>query len=269
MKDNQIEAIGKLLAGKKGLITGVANNLSIAWRIAEVAAEHGAEIALSYQDELLLSRVSELATKIGAKHLYQCNVADGESIDQLFTNIKNDMGSIDFIIHALAFSDKAELRGKYLNTSLSNFITAMNISCYSLTHMCRAAYDMMNPGGSIITLTYYGSVKVMPSYNVMGVAKAALEASVRYLAVDMGDKNVRVNAISAGPIRTLASSAIADFRTMLDTQAAVAPLKRNVSQNDVAKSALYLLSDLSSGVTGEIHYVDCGYNVMGFFSNNA
>jgi enoyl-[acyl-carrier protein] reductase I len=245
-----------LLSGKKGIITGVANNLSISWAIAQLAKEHGAEIALTYQGEILEKRVKPLAAEIG------CD----SSIDKLFETVRNKWGKIDFIIHGIAFADKNELRGRYLDTSLQNFLHSMNVSCYSLTALAKRAESLMTDGGSILTLTYYGAEKVIPCYNVMGLAKSALETSVKYLANDLGSSNIRVNAISAGPIRTLAASGIGDFKTMLKIHAETSPLKRNTTQQDVAGAALYLLSELASGVTGEIHYVDSGYNIMGMSS---
>lgn len=253
----------KLLEGKKGIITGVANNMSISWAIAQLAKAHGAEIALTYQGEVLEKRIFPLAEEIGCDFVQECDVTDEASMDRLFAAVKEKWGKIDFILHGIAFADKNELKGRYIDTSLPNFLNSMNISCYSLTALAKRAEPLMNEGGSILTLTYYGAEKVIPYYNVMGLAKSALETSVKYLAHDMGGNNIRVNAISAGPIRTLASSGIGDFRSMLKTHAATSPLKRNTTQQDVAGSALYLMSDLSSGVTGEIHYVDSGYNIMG------
>jgi enoyl-[acyl-carrier protein] reductase I len=254
---------GKLLAGKKGLIMGVANNISIGWAIAELARESGAELAFTFQGDALEKRVRPLAESVGAEIVEHCDVTDTASLESLFEVIRKKWGKLDFIVHAIAFSDKDELRGRYINTSLKNFLNTMHISCYSLTEIARLSEDLMTEESSILTLTYHGSTKVMPSYNVMGVAKAALEANVKYLAADMGFKNIRVNAISAGPIKTLAASGIGDFRTMLKIHESASPLKRNTTQEDVAKSALYFLSNLSSGVTGEIHYVDCGYGIMG------
>jgi enoyl-[acyl-carrier protein] reductase I len=263
--NNQINVLSEsILSGKKGLITGVANNMSIAWHVAKMANECGAEIAITYQGDILDSRVQPLAEEINVQHLYKCDVKDESSIAKVFSDVENDIGKLDFILHAIAFADKNELRGKYVSTSLDNFLNTMHISCYSLTSMCRHASHIMNDSSSILTLTYYGSERVVPGYNVMGVAKAALEASVKYLAYDFGDRQIRVNALSAGPIRTLAASGIGDFRSMLKTHESVSPLRRNVSHDDVAKSAVYLLSPMSSGVTGEVHYVDCGYNIMGF-----
>jgi enoyl-[acyl-carrier protein] reductase I len=254
----------KLLVGKKGIIFGVANHSSIAWAITQTLHQHGAEIALTYQSEKLESRIKPLADEISCEILIKCDVSDQGSLDNVFDKISKQWGKIDFIVHAIGFSDRNELKGRYINTSLENFLNTMNISCYSLTNISRMAEPLMNEGGSILTLSYYGAEKVIPNYNVMGVAKAALESSVKYLAADMGPNNIRVNAISAGPIRTLASSVIGDFASMLKSHASTAPLRRNTTQQDVANSALYLLSDLASGVTGEIHYVDNGYSNMGF-----
>ncbi len=256
----------KLLAGKKGIITGVANQLSIAWAIAQLAKEHGAEIALTYQGEVLEKRVMPLAEELGCAFVAECDVTDEASMDRLFETAKKKWGKLDFIIHGIAFADKDELRGRYIDTSLPNFLNSMNISCYSLTALAKRAEPLMKDGGSIITLTYYGAEKVIPFYNVMGLAKSALETSVKYLAHDMGPGNIRVNAISAGPIKTLAASGIGDFKSMLKIHESTSPLKRNTTQQDVAGAAVYLLSELANGVTGEIHYVDSGYNVMGMVS---
>ena len=252
-----------LLNGKKGLITGIANNLSISWAIAQIAKEHGADLAFTYQGEILEKRVIPLAEEIGCDFVSECDVSNEESMDKLFELVKQKWGKLDFLVHAIAFADRNELKGRYIDTTLPNFLNSMNISCYSLTALAKRAEPLMQDGGSIITLTYHGAQKVVPNYNVMGIAKAALEASVKYLASDMGMNNIRVNAISAGPIKTLASSGINDFKTMLAIHEATAPLHRNTSQQDVAGAALYLLSQLSAGVTGEIHYVDCGYNIIG------
>ena len=252
-----------LMQGKKGLIMGVANDRSIAWGITKILANHGASVALTYQSEPLKKRVEPLAKSIDSEILIQCDVADSNSMKKVFEVLKEKWGNIDFLVHGIGFSNKDELRGKYYNTSAENFNQTMHISCYSFTEACRFAEPLMNNGGSILTLTYYGAEQVMPHYNVMGVAKAALEASVRYLAVDLGEKNIRVNAISAGPIKTLAASGIGDFRFILKWNELNAPLKRNVSQVDVGNSALYLLSNLGSAVTGEIQHVDCGYHTVG------
>ncbi len=258
----------KLLTGKKGIITGVANKLSISWAIAQLAKQHGAEIALTYQGEVLEKRVMPLAEEIGCDFVEECDVTNEGSMDSLFAKVSKKWGKIDFIIHGIAFADKNELRGRYIDTSLPNFLNSMNISCYSLTALSKRAEPLMQNGGSIITLSYYGSEKVIPYYNVMGLAKSALETSVKYLAHDMGPSNIRVNAISAGPIKTLAASGIGDFKSMLKMHEKSSPLKRNTTQQDVAGAAIYLLSDLANGVTGEIHYVDSGYNIMGMSSTN-
>ena len=253
-----------LMNGKRGIIMGLANDKSIAWGIAKTLAEQGAEIALTYQGDALLKRVQPLADELGCvKTMQECDVTNQESIDKAFDAIESEIGKIDFLVHAIGFSNKEELQGKYLNTTRDNFLMTMDISCFSFTAVCNRAYKMMNEGGSAVTLSYLGSEKYIPNYNVMGVAKAALEASVRYLAVDMGDKGIRVNSLSAGPIRTLAASGIGDFRTMLRWNELGAPLGRNMDIWDIGKSALYLLSDLSSGVSGELHYVDGGYNMVG------
>ncbi|MEP5760395.1 MAG: enoyl-ACP reductase FabI [Litoreibacter sp.] len=252
-----------LMAGKRGLIMGVANDKSIAWGIAKACADQGAEIAFSYQGDALLKRVRPLAESIGSKHVLPCDVADGASIDALFDTLKEDWGSIDFVVHAIGFSDKNELRGRYVDTSPENFRTSMDISVYSFTAVAQRAEKMMNEGGSMLTLTYYGAEKVMPHYNVMGVAKAALEASVKYLAEDLGKDGIRVNAISAGTIKTLAASGIGDFRYIMKWNEYNSPLRRTVTQDEVGKSALYLLSDLGSAVTGEILHVDAGYHIVG------
>lgn len=253
----------KLMAGKRGLIMGVANDKSIAWGIARVCAEHGAEIAFSYQGEALRKRVQPLADQIGATELIECDVSQPQSLDALFDRLKQVWGKIDFLVHAIGFSDKNELRGRYVDTSPENFRMTMDISVYSFTAACQRAAAMMPDGGSLLTLTYYGAERVMPHYNVMGVAKAALEASVRYIAEDLGKDGIRCNAISAGPIKTLAASGIGDFRYILKWNELNSPLRRNVTQEEVGKSALYLLSDLGSGVTGEVHHVDCGYHIVG------
>jgi enoyl-[acyl-carrier protein] reductase I len=252
-----------LMAGKRGLIMGVANDRSIAWGIARSLATHGAELAFTYQGDALKRRVEPLAASIGSSLLLPCDVTDESSIDSTFAALKAEWGKLDFIVHAVAYSDKDELKGKYVDTSRDNFLNTLDISCYSFTAVAQRAVPMMNDGGSLLTLTYYGAERVMPHYNVMGVAKAALEASIRYLAVDLGDRGIRVNGISAGPIKTLAASGIGDFRYILKWNQYNSPLKRNVTLEDVGGSALYLLSDLSTGVTGEIHHVDCGYHVVG------
>ena len=251
------------LKNKKGLIMGVANDKSIAWGIAQQCSNFGAELAFTYQNDLLLKRIDPLAKSVGSNLLIQCDVSDEGSVKNAFEKIKDKWGKLDFFVHAVAFADKNELRGKYVETSKENFLNSLNISCYSFTESCKYCYELMDNGGSILTLTYYGAEQVMPHYNVMGVAKSALEASVKYLAVDMGDKNIRVNAISAGPIKTLAASGIGDFRFILKWNELNSPLKRNVTLEDVGNTGVYLLSDLSSGVTGEIHHVDCGYHTVG------
>ena len=258
-----------LMSGKRGLIMGVANDRSIAWGIAKTLAEHGAELAFSYQIDQLERRVRPLAESVGSNMLIKCDASDDEGLDSLFSEIEEKWGSLDFIVHAIAFSDRNELTGKYVNTSRDNFQLTMDVSCYSLTALCQRAHKLMPDTGSIITLTYYGSERVMPHYNVMGVAKAALEASVRYLAVDLGAQGIRVNAISAGPIKTLAASGIGDFRYILKWNELNSPLKRNVTLDQVGNSALYLLSDLSAGVTGEVHHVDSGYHMVGMVAVDA
>ncbi|MEM7303860.1 MAG: enoyl-ACP reductase FabI [Pseudomonadota bacterium] len=252
-----------LMAGKRGLIMGVANDKSIAWGIAKACADQGAEIAFSYQGEALLKRVAPLAESIGSKHVIECDVGDEASLDALFDTLKSEWGSLDFVVHAIGFSDKNELRGRYVDTSPANFRMSMDISVYSFTAVAQRAEKIMPNGGSLLTLTYYGAEKVMPHYNVMGVAKAALEASVKYLAEDLGKDAIRVNAISAGTIKTLAASGIGDFRYIMKWNEYNAPLRRTVTQEEVGKSALYLLSDLGSAVTGEVLHVDAGYHVVG------
>lgn len=249
------------MQGKRGLIMGVANNHSIAWGIAKAMAAQGAELAFTFQGDALEKRVRPLAREAGSDFLLECDVENLESVDRVFTAIKDKWGSLDFVVHAIGFSDKSELKGLYADTSRDNFIRTMVISCFSFTEVAKRAAAMMNEGGSMLTLTYGGSMRLMPNYNVMGVAKAALEASVRYLAGDFGPRGIRVNAISAGPIRTLAGAGISDARAMLNWQQKNSPLRRTVTIEDVGNSALYLLSDLSRGVTGEIHYVDSGYNI--------
>ena len=252
-----------LMQGKRGVILGVANNRSIAWGIAKACHEAGAEIALTWQGDALKKRVEPLAKELNALLLGHCDVTDVATIDAVFEVVREKWGKIDFVVHAIAFSDKDELTGRYLETSRDNFARTMDISVYSFTALAQRAERIMNDGGSMITLTYYGAEKVMPHYNVMGVAKAALEASVRYLAVDLGSRGIRVNAISAGPIKTLAASGIGDFRYILKWNEYNAPLKRTVTIDEVGNSALYLLSDLSTAVTGEIHHVDSGYHTVG------
>ncbi len=260
---------GPLMAGKRGLVMGVANARSIAWGISEACARHGAELAFTFQGEALEKRVRPLAESVGAKLVLPCDVTDEASIDATFQAIEKEWGGIDFVVHAIAFSDKEELTGRYVDTSADNFQKTMLISCYSFTAVAQRAEKLMNEGGSLLTLTYYGSEKVMPHYNVMGVAKAALEASVRYLAEDLGKQKIRVNAVSAGPIKTLAASGIGDFRYILKWNEYNSPLRRTVGTDEVGDSALYLLSDLSRGVTGEVHHVDCGYNLVGMKAEDA
>ncbi|NVO26905.1 enoyl-ACP reductase FabI [Donghicola sp. C2-DW-16] len=252
-----------LMAGKRGLIMGLANDKSIAWGIAQACADAGAELAFSYQGEALLKRVQPLAEQLGSNIVLPCDVNDEASIDALFAELEAKWGKLDFVVHAIGFSDKNELRGRYVDTTRGNFQMTMDISVYSFTAVMQRAEKLMTEGGSAVTLTYYGAEQVMPHYNVMGVAKAALEASVMYLAEDLGKKNIRVNAISAGPIKTLAASGIGDFRYIMKWNEYNSPLRRNVTIEDVGKSALYLLSDLGSGVTGENLHVDAGYHVVG------
>jgi len=252
-----------LMQGKRGVILGVANNRSIAWGIAKACHEAGAEIALTWQGDALKKRVEPLAKELGGILLGHCDVTDPATIDAVFAELGANWGKIDFVVHAIAFSDKDQLEGRYLETTADNFSKTMLISCYSLTAIAQRAEKLLTGGGSILTLTYYGSEKWMPHYNVMGVAKAALEASVRYLAADLGEKNIRVNAISAGPIKTLAASGIGDFRYILKWNEYNAPMRRTVTTEEVGDSALYLLSDLSRAVTGEVHHVDSGYHIVG------
>ncbi len=252
-----------LMHGKRGLIMGLANDKSIAWGIAQAVAAQGAELVFSYQGEALKKRVEPLAEALGQDKLFECDVASDDSIDALFAALKADWGSLDFLVHAIGFADKNELRGRYVDTSRAGFALAMDISVYSFTAVCQRAAAMMGPGGSLLTLTYYGAEKVMPHYNVMGVAKAGLEASVKYLAEDLGKDGIRVNAISAGPIKTLAASGIGDFRYIMKWNELNSPLRRNVTQEEVGKAALYLLSDLGSGTTGENLHVDAGYHAVG------
>ncbi|WP_315919264.1 enoyl-ACP reductase FabI [Mesorhizobium sp. SP-1A] len=252
-----------LMAGKRGLILGVANNRSIAWGIAKACRDQGAEIALTYQGEAFRKRVEPLAAELGAHVAGHCDVTDPDSLDAVFADVAKKWGKLDFLVHAIAFSDKDELTGRYVDTTHDNFLRTMDISVFSFTAVAKRAEALMPDGGSLLTLTYYGAEKVMPHYNVMGVAKAALEASVRYLAVDLGGKGIRVNAISAGPIKTLAASGIGDFRYILKWNEYNSPLKRTVTPEEVGDSGLYFLSDLSRGVTGEVHHVDSGYHVVG------
>src|SRR5260221_5650210 len=258
-----------LLAGKRGLIMGVANDRSIAWGIAKAAADAGAELAFTFQGEALQKRVQPLAQSVNAKLVLPCDVTDDASIDATFEAVKKAWGSLDFVVHAIAFSDKDELKGLYVDTTRKNFALTMDISCYSFTAVCDRAWHLMAKGGSLITLSYFGAERVMPHYNVMGVAKAALECSVRYLAADLGDQDIRVNAISAGPIKPLAASGIGDFRHILRWNELNSPLKRNVTIEDVGGAGLYLFSELSRGVTGELHHLDSGYNVVGMMRTDA
>ena len=258
-----------IMQGKRGLIMGVANNHSIAWGISKALAAQGAELAFTYQGEALGKRVKPLAAELGSDFIVPCDVEDIASVDALFATIREKWGSLDFVVHAIGFSDKNELRGLYADTSLDNFLMTMNISVYSFVAVAARARKLMKEGGSLLTLSYYGAEKVIPHYNVMGVAKAALETSVKYLAMDLGPENIRVNAISAGPIKTLAASGIGDFRYIMKWNELNSPLRRNVTQEEVGKSALYLLSDLGSGTTGENLHVDCGYHVVGMKSVDA
>jgi enoyl-[acyl-carrier protein] reductase I len=258
-----------IMKGKRGLVMGVANDHSIAWGIAKTLAAHGAELAFTYQGDALAKRVRPLASSVNSDKVLSCDVEDLASVDSVFASLAKSWGSIDFLVHAIAFSDKNELKGQYANTTRENFQRTMLISCFSFTEIAKRAAALMPNGGSLVTLTYGGSTRVMPNYNVMGVAKAALEASVRYLAADFGPNNIRVNAISAGPVRTLAGAGIADARMMFNFQKRHAPLRRTVSIEEVGGSALYLLSDLSTGVTGDIHFVDSGYNIISMPSPDA
>ena len=259
----------QMMAGKKGLIMGVANDRSLAWGIAKAAADAGAELAFTHQGEAIARRVRPLAESLGSDFVLPCDVTDDASIDAVFVDIKKRWGKMDFLVHGIAYSDKEQLKGRYLDTTEDNFAMTLAISCYSFTAVCQRAVPLMSDGGSLLTLTYTGAERVIPHYNVMGVAKAALEASVRALAVDLGPENIRVNAISAGPIKTLAASGIGDFRYILKWNQYNSPLHRNITIEDVGGAALYLLSDLSSGVTGEIHHVDGGYNVVGMKAEDA
>ena len=258
-----------LMAGKRGLILGVANDRSIAWGIARVLADHGAELAFTYQGEALGKRVKPLAEAVGSNLVMPCDVTDTASLDQVFADIDAEWGELDFVVHAIAYSEREQLKGRFVDVSLDNFALTLQISCYSLIAVCQRAERLMKSGGSLLTMTYYGAEKVMPHYNMMGVAKAALEATVRYMAVDLGGDNIRVNAISAGPIKTLAASGIGDFRYILKWNEYNAPLKRTITIEEVGGSALYLLSDLGRSVTGEIHHVDAGYHVVGMKAADA
>ena len=260
---------GNLMAGKRGVVFGVANNRSIAWGITKAVTAQGAEVALTYQGEALKKRVGPLAAEIGSKLVLPCDVTDRASVDAVFEALAKEWGTIDFLVHAVAFSDKDQLDGRYVDTTEDNFTKTLQISCFSFTALAKRAEKLMPNGGSLLTLTYYGAEKVMPHYNVMGVAKAALETSVQYLAADLGKNNIRVNAISAGPIKTLAASGIADFRYILKWNEYNSPLRRTVTIEDVGGGALYLLSDLSNGVTGEILHIDAGYHVVGMKNEDA
>ena len=261
--------MGGIMAGKRGLIMGLANDRSLAWGIAKLLHEQGAELAFSYQGEALEKRVRPLAAELGSDLLVDCDVSNMEALDKTFEELGKRWDGLDFVVHAIGFSDKNELRGGYVDTSLDNFLMTMNISVYSFCAVAQRARRMMKPGGSLLTLSYYGAEKVIPHYNVMGVAKAALETSVKYLAADLGPEGIRVNAISAGPIKTLAASGIGDFRYIMKWNEYNSPLRRNVTIEDVGGAGLYLLSDLASGVTGEIHHVDAGYNVVGMKAEDA
>jgi len=259
----------KLMAGKRGLIMGLANDRSLAWGIAKALGDHGAELAFSYQGEALAKRVGPLAQQLGSDLLVDCDVSDMAALDRTFDELRTRWDRLDFVVHAIGYSDKNELRGKFVDTSLDNFLMTMNISVYSFVAVAQRARTMMSAGGSLLTLSYYGAEKVIPHYNVMGVAKAGLEASVKYLAMDLGPEGIRVNGISAGPIKTLAASGIGDFRYIMKWNEYNSPLRRNVTIEDVGGAGLYLLSDLASGVTGEIHHVDAGYNVVGMKAEDA
>lgn len=258
-----------LMKGKRGLIMGLANDKSLAWGIAKQLSAQGAELAFSYQGDALAKRVKPLAEQLGSDFTFDCDVSDMDALDAAFATLKERWDTIDFVVHAIGFSDKSELRGKYVDTSLDNFLMTMNISVYSMVAVTKRAAEMMPDGGSILTLTYYGSEKVVPHYNVMGVAKAGLEASVKYLANDLGPQGIRVNALSAGPVKTLAASGIGDFRYILKWNELNSPLRRNITIDDVGGSGLYFLSDLSSGVTGETHHVDAGYHLVGMKQEDA
>lgn len=266
---SNLSPTGTLMQGKRGIIMGVANDRSLAWGIARALRAQGAEIGFTYMGEALEKRVRPLATSIGQDLLIPCDVNEDGSLDAAFAQIAARWPTIDFLVHAIGFSDKNELRGRFVDTTRSNFLQTMNISCFSFIDVAKRAEALMPQGGALLTLTYYGAEKVVPHYNVMGVAKAGLEASVRYLAMDQGPRNIRVNAISAGPIKTLAASGIGDFRYIMKWNELNAPLRRNVTIEDVGGAGLYLLSDLASGVTGEIHYVDAGYNVIGMKAEDA
>ncbi|MEM6464922.1 MAG: enoyl-ACP reductase FabI [Pseudomonadota bacterium] len=261
--------ISNVLSGKRGLIMGIANERSIAWGIAKSAAEAGAEMAFTYQGEALKKRVAPLAERAGVSTLIECDVTDGSSIDGAFAQLEDKWGTLDFVVHAIGFSDKNELRGRYVDTSYENFAMTMNVSVYSFTAVAQRAEKLMPNGGSLLTLTYSGGERVMPRYNVMGIAKAGLEMSVKYMAMDLGKQNIRVNALSAGPMKTLAASGIGDFRYILKWSELNSPLRRNVTLDDVGRAGVYLCSEMSSGVTGETHHVDAGYHVVGMKAEDA
>lgn len=263
MQNQEKNFSSQIISGKRGIIFGVANDKSIAWAIAKKLHEHGAELAFSYYGDAIKKRVEPLAQSIQSNLIFECNAGSDESIDNFFSAIDKHWDSVDFVVHAVAFSDKNQLCGLYINTTRENFTNTLDISCFSLTAISQRAVKRMKNGGNILTLSYLGANRAIPHYNVMGIAKAALEASVRYLATDLGNLNIRVNAISAGPVKTLAASGIGDFKYIFKWNEENAPMRRNITLEDVAGSALYLLSDLSSGVTGEIHNVDCGYNIVG------
>jgi enoyl-[acyl-carrier protein] reductase I len=264
-----MSAHAPLMDGKRGLVMGVANDRSIAWAIAKSVHGHGGQVALTYQGEALKKRVAPLAQSIGCELVLPCDVMDDASLGSVFERLGESWGRLDFVVHAIAYSDKEQLKGRYVETTADNFSETMLVSCYSFTAVCRHTEKLMSAGGSLLTLTYMGSERVMPHYNVMGVAKAALEASVRYLAEDLGKRDIRVNALSAGPLKTLASSGIGDFRYILKWNQHNAPLRRNVTLDEVGGAGVYLLSDLSSGVTGETHHVDCGFNIVGMLAVDA
>jgi enoyl-[acyl-carrier protein] reductase I len=263
MVESSISKPGGLMTGKRGLVMGVANDHSIAWGIARTLAANGAELAFTYQGEAQGKRLRPLAESIGSRLVLPCDVGNDAELEEVFGVLQRQWGRLDFLVHAIAFSDRNELKGRYVETSRQNFLSTLNISCYSFTDVARRATAMMKSGGALVTLTFEGASRVMPNYNVMGVAKAALEASVRYLAADLGKDNIRVNAISAGPMRTLAGSAVGDARMVFKWNKAHSPLKKNIELDHIGGAALYLLSDLSAGVTGEVHFVDAGYNVVG------
>jgi enoyl-[acyl-carrier protein] reductase I len=263
MVESSVSKPGALMTGKRGLVMGVANDHSIAWGIARTLAANGAELAFTYQGEAQGKRVRPLAESVGSRLVIPCDVGNDAELDEVFDILRRQWGGLDFLVHAIAFSDRNELKGRYVETSRQNFLSTLNISCYSFTDVARRAAAMMKSGGALVTLTFEGASRVMPNYNVMGVAKAALEASVRYLAADLGKDNIRVNAISAGPMRTLAGSAVGDARMVFKWNKAHSPLKKNIELDHIGGAALYLLSDLSAGVTGEVHFVDAGYNVVG------